>query len=302
MNLRKVANIELGGLAAAAAWFIAFFAATVTIVTFAARVYEKKGLSAERPVEDLMIYGLLISFIFVILYLAARSKAQQRYRIEIELGINELRKKLKNYSLVFSDIHKVLHGSKNTIAEIIEENDYYALGPVISNFLRDFLNIYREILTKVTGEHDISTCIKVFTNYPDEILRTVARDSNSIAARGQNDAVEEFRVDKNSDFIDLYKLRKKYFVANNLEELEKQGDYINERQDWKNRYRSTAVFPIRRMRGHECDFAGFLCADSQRVDIFEPDVMVAIGSAMVDVLYPVLIGSRILDEYGEGDL
>jgi hypothetical protein len=143
----------------------------------------------------------------------------------------------------------------------------------------------RDIFQTITGA-SCSTCIKAFDKDKD-ILRTIGRDCISGAHRGGEDTTRTCRVSGNKDFHDVVNGQSTCFVCNDLVREEAAGNYFNDNPNWRKRYQSTIVWPIRCFdegRGmHE--LFGFLCVDSIATEIFDEEADVQVGACVADMIY-----------------
>ena len=108
------------------------------------------------------------------------------------------------------------------------------------------------------------------------------------------------RVDENTDFHRIVYLKEDRFFCNDLQELLDAGTYRNSHvtQDDELKYRSTVVWPIRKLHdtrddevGYEIsdgqDLVAFLCVDSAGPGAFS-EYDVELGAGLAAALYPVL--------------
>ena len=105
----------------------------------------------------------------------------------------------------------------------------------------------------------------------------------------------------NSLFQDPAKL---WFFGNDLPEMASQGAYTNTNKDWKKKYRSTIVWPIRKPSSNpqtEALLVGFLCVDSKKCKSFSEEFDYPIGAIIASALYPFIEKlSGASEVYGDG--
>ena len=129
----------------------------------------------------------------------------------------------------------------------------------------------------------------------------LCRSGNGAPTRKTRDFVSD-----NSDFEDLFKREHDVFFANDLRDLTRRGQYKN--SHWSAEtiankeytYLSTIVWPISKKLNDPSsapkvgaisdvhDLLGFLCVDSLKTGVFDPETDVALGAAFASTLYAVL--------------
>ena len=96
-------------------------------------------------------------------------------------------------------------------------------------------------------------------------------------------------IKHNTDFNDLYQNpSQKWFFGNHLPAMAR---YSNTSPDWRTKYRSTVVWPIRRLTNNpqgNPSLLGFLCVDSLRTKAFSEEYDYPLGAIVADALYPFL--------------
>lgn len=135
------------------------------------------------------------------------------------------------------------------------------------------------------GKSSICTCIKMVSIYEkdkpisERSLITLARSKNSSATR--MDKTKKNVIGQNTDFLDLSKGYRNYYVGVNLIDKFKKGEYNNSTPNFA--YESTVVVPIRfsdvysdikvaskekrveiKVRS-DVDIVGYLCIDTEKV-------------------------------------
>jgi len=192
--------------------------------------------------------------------------------------------KKANYRRAFRPLHSVFHKLRDTLVELRKSpprpGDGYDDGSC-----RAVLDVLHDIFQTITGA-SCSTCIKAFDKDKDT-LTTIGRDSISEAHRGGEDTTRTCRVSGNKDFQEIVTGRRTYFICNDLVKAAAAGDYFNDNPNWRNRYRSTIVWPIRyfdKQRGKH-ELFGFLCADSMATEIFDEEADVQVGACVADMIY-----------------
>jgi len=200
---------------------------------------------------------------------------------EIERHIDQILR----FGKIIDHFHKITHIYRDTVLNILTSEQEEEINRSFNWFFNQLLNIYREIFVLLTGTNDICTSFKLFVGDKDVI--TFCRDSLSFSARDDLDRRKTYNIDKNTDFQQLFYIQRACFIENDLEALD---GYINERQNWSDYYKSTVVAPVRRqVDDNRFHFAGFLCVDSLKKDVFEPDPSKAISLGLADVLYPMIL-------------
>jgi hypothetical protein len=111
-------------------------------------------------------------------------------------------------------------------------------------------------------------------------------------------------VDLNTDFSSILNEEIDVFFSNDLVKLYREGKYRNSHWDGlptNPSYRSTIVWPIRKIGGHPLSIPnyeptgnelqvqyGYVCLDSKTTDAFDEQSDVQLGSAYADTLFTVL--------------
>ena len=97
----------------------------------------------------------------------------------------------------------------------------------------------------------------------------------------------------NTDFSELFnRPDKRWFFGNDLPKLQQTQDYKNSADGWKERYRSTIVWPIRDYDPQNTEspqLLGFLCVDSRSLTPFSEDFDYPLGAMVADVLRKYLL-------------
>lgn len=100
-------------------------------------------------------------------------------------------------------------------------------------------------------------------------------------------------LQSNTDFDDLFFNKdRKWFVGNDLPALAAAGKYQNSSKEWKDKYNSTVVWPIRRadgLPGHWPEFLGYLCVDSKELAPFSEEFDYPVGAIVADALRAFLM-------------
>ena len=133
------------------------------------------------------------------------------------------------------------------------------------------------------------------------LVRTFARDT----LREEGDVEEQADyVSENTDFVELFNDPKEScFFENDLKKRMSQGQYRNshlptgyntQTDIWPLPYRSTIIWPIRRMKQTdsgrpEPDLLGFLCVDSAARNVFVKRYDRDLGAAFADALYMYMV-------------
>lgn len=196
---------------------------------------------------------------------------------------------LHRHQRVLELIHGALHLLRDNYVIILNSNDIDEIQYVFKSFFVSYLSHYRDIFVAHTGLDDWSASLKQRIADEADILVTTARDAITAPVRGRTDTTDRFHLDEQNTAFAITMKMQDYFVENDLHKLADRGSYRNERPDWRNRYRSASVMPIRRqIKGNIYELKGFLTIDSKQKGVFERDFTVAVGGAMADIVYPFI--------------
>jgi hypothetical protein len=206
-----------------------------------------------------------------------------------------------SYSEVTRYFHAAIHFLRDTIDEV----------PSMSN--RDLARSLQRTLSDIATAFALATrtgcraSIKVLTLASDApkdrplnrreiirflLVRTFARDT--LNEEGQVQETPDY-VTENTDFLELFNNPKEVCFFENDSRTQYRnshlpGGYDNRRDDWPLPYRSTIVWPIRRVKqttdgDTQPDLLGFLCVDSGARNVFLRRYDHDLGAAFADALY-----------------
>lgn len=207
------------------------------------------------------------------------------------------------YALATAATHGAEHRIRDAEAGILNRDADFAETVGI---LRSALNEVSRTFSVITGS-PCRACVKqLYYEREDEAgappqikdssdlrdirVETLCRDDVSRDIGKSNDQPQY--VSDNTDFELLFLDRERYpwYFSN---DLTKENPYKN--SSWTDgrpkEYRSTCVWPIQKTDDTEQgkhDTLGFLCVDSNDVNIFDPHIDFHVGAQIADSLYPLL--------------
>lgn len=201
----------------------------------------------------------------------------------------EARARLARYASIFSDLHAIFHRLRDALVDLRKTppppGNAYDEG-----LCRYMLDVFVRIFQRTTG-HDCAACIKGIAMDKD-LVGVIRRDSFNETHRGAGDDTRPCRVSGNSDFKGIVDGHLTCFCSNDLYKAAEEGKYFNDNPDWRKRYRSTIVWPIRcydREKAHH-ELLGFLCIDSMEPNIFDEGIDVELGACVADMIYTYFSG------------
>jgi len=210
--------------------------------------------------------------------------AQQAIREASLTSERDLALRKAKYAAVFRQLHSIYHKLRDVLVKL--QKNPPKPGDVFDwDFCRAILDIFTEIFRGLKGVQ-CSVCIKGF-HANQEDLKTLCRDSISEVHRGASDGVRPCRVSGNKDFQVVVQGERTYFFCNDLVQAESKGEYFNDNPNWRDRYRSSIVWPIRcrDLASGKHELFGFLCVDSMATGIFDEDPDVQLGACVADMVY-----------------
>jgi|GEM_PF-5841314 len=191
---------------------------------------------------------------------------------------------LAKYAKIFRPLHGICHKLRDALVSL-QKSPPQPGEAYDESLCRAILDVFRELFQTTKGA-EFSACIKTFDGN-EENLRTICRDSVNEAHRGSEDSKRPCTISGNSDFKDILTGRRTFFCCNDLVKAAEAGDYFNDNPRWRDRYRSTIVWPIRCM-AHELgrhELFGFLCIDTMATGLFDEDADVHLGACVADMIY-----------------
>jgi hypothetical protein len=294
----KLSQVFIGDTRTKFWQLLSIVAVLVTIVTpIVALISFLISHTANVPSTILALYACFL--IFVLLFLLIRQEA--RYRREIR------------YGPAMVPMHKAFESLANASWTLLEGNgseDSFLVH------LRDSLRFVAEAFSLITNE----TCrasIKMTSGgaigeAPDkamdvEVVTLCRNTGEDEAPHGERD-----RIGNNSDFRQIFTGNTACFFSNNLPAQLNRG-YQN--SHWTEHviqtkafsYRATIVWPIARSRQidrrapQERDVIGFLCVDTQAVDVFNETYDVPLGAAFSQALHLTLLRFRDRERAAQSD-
>lgn len=206
------------------------------------------------------------------------------------LALKERLTKQKAFSASYVTLHKIFHDLRDALIELAEIEDDAAKDHEVDRLFLVFMQKATDNLQRIfdaTADEKSRVCIKQLID-DGKNVKTLCRDAGCSAEHSE----EPVPVEANTDFL-LVSQRapghKRFFFCNDLMGL---GCYQNSHPDWKSKYLSAIVWPIRGPKlgsPGNYDVAGFLCVDSMQTNVFDPVVSVEIGAAVADMLYILLV-------------
>lgn len=214
------------------------------------------------------------------------------------------------YALATGATHGAEHHIRDAEAGILNRDADF---DETVRLLRPALNEVSVAFSVITGS-PCRACVKQVYYERDDLTSRAPRIENSSdlrdvrvatlcrddVSRGSGTADEPHFVSDNTDFELLFLDRDhyKWYWSN---DLTKENPYKN--SSWKagrpKEYRSTCVWPIQKTDDTEQgkhDTLGFLCVDSNDVNIFDPHIDFHVGAQVADSLYPLLRLLRLREE------
>jgi hypothetical protein len=253
--------------------------------------------SASIPSTILAVYACFL--VFALLFLLMRQEA--RYRREIR------------YGRAMVPIHKAFESLANASWTLLEgdgSEESFLLH------LRESLRFLAEAFSLITNEACRAsvkmTSGSAIGDAPDKAMDvevvTLCRNT------GEDEAPhpERDRIGNNTDFRQIFAENTDYFFSNNLPAQLNKG-YQN--SHWTERviqtetfpYRATIGWPISRSRQidrrapQERDVIGFLCVDTQAVNVFNEAYDIPLGAAFSQALHLTLLRFRDRERAAQSD-
>ncbi len=266
-------------------FWVSLFGGIASILSFLGQFFVGKDWKVQYIAVSSMVYILVLLAVCIYMLVdrgnLLRNREAERSKLQTSL---DSALKQARYTEVFALLHSIYHKLRNTLFGL-DTNPPEPIDYFDEAFCTYILDVFREAFQKITRA-DCCACIKAFDGN-EEDLKTIARDSIGAAVRGSEDSMRPSRVSGNKDFSDIVQRERKYYFCNNLIREEEAGKYYNDNPRWKERYRSTIIWPIRcqdRTSGKYLLF-GFLCVDSMATGIFDEQVDMEIGASVADMIY-----------------
>lgn len=282
----------------------------------------KQAIANFSAQTALVVYVILIcSFwsYFFISFMSKQVKTIQRDNNLLVAASAECMKQIgyldayPDFALGFSLIHQIQRRiPENPKTSVVNEDQ---IAHIILYFEEVCLH-FADGFKQITGVKDISVCIKLLNGKKissSSSVRTFVRDSKNVGRNYEENGATHL-IEKNTAYQKILKLMNsgqegRCFISNNLPELkgylnttfpvhgqeEYKDDDTNEyrHENWKMPYKSTIVvgiYPNQKHYYNEKYLIGFLCVDSNSLDIFnvKHDPIILTGAA--DGIYNALKG------------
>jgi hypothetical protein len=214
----------------------------------------------------------------------------------------------KWFNLAFSLSHQIQRELSEVPVDVNLSEDKVAI--VILQF-EEFCGHIASALRAITGK-EVSVCIKLLVNKENGSLKTFVRDGASVD-RNYNEDNLSHTIDENTSFAHIIKQigrgkgtgkDGRYFFSNNLPQYkgyinssfsfynqETYKDELSKRQRkkmWKMPYKSTIVtgiYPNQKQYFRDQYIIGFLCIDSDFIEVFNESIDTAILTGISDGIY-----------------
>lgn len=214
-----------------------------------------------------------------------------------------------------SGIHDILHFIRDRWKELdnlslrndkMNEDDYIKKITIDNIEIMDKLS---EILSVIT-KHKIRSCIKLIdftknneSNSDKMNIITFARNGKNARGLAEAEHKKRIKVSDNTDFEFIFTIKEvyeehriHYFYQKNLKRFSKKNEYKNSDINWKRKYNTTIVMPIRYLKESNqseaiYDIIGFLCVDSKSAGAFEKNNLyftVEFLKGIADIMYSYL--------------
>ena len=214
-----------------------------------------------------------------------------------------------------SSMHDILHFIRDRWKELDNlclRNDKMNTEDYIKKIAIDNIKIMDELseVLSAISNCKIRSCIKLIdftrnneSNSDKMNIITFARSGKNARDLAESEHKKKIKVSDNTDFEFIFKItevyeenRIHYFYERNLTKFSKKNEYKNSDNNWKRKYNTTIVMPIRYLKESNenkatYDIIGFLCVDSKKAGAFEKNNLyftIEFLKGISDIMYSYL--------------